>query len=128
MIDIDESELIGFFGVLSTPQPREEQEFFGTTIFDVHQGDLHLSLSVSKYHADLVIYLHHKPANQRLLSLHLPGLQQVRVERLPDSASELRCRAVAYARTSTSERDVAIAHEVTIRLDPAISIRAKTHL
>ena len=126
MIEINENALIEFFGVLPATQPGEEQEFFGTTAFEVDRGDFHLSFSVSKYHPGLSLGLQHKPTGGNLLSVSLHGLLDLKVESAPNGNTELLCRTVGASHES--EFDENMTQKIMIRIDPAISIRMRTDM
>lgn len=128
MIEIDESELTNFFGVVQSSQSVEEKDFFGTMVFDVDRGEFHLNFSLSTYHPGLSVYLEYKPTGQKLLSVALPGLRDIRVESLSSGISELLCRTVAAIGTLTTEQSEQVIHEMMIRVDPVISIRLRTEL
>jgi hypothetical protein len=81
MLEIDETELIDFFGVLPTEQDPEEKELFGTTIFDIHQDGLHLSVSFSAYCDDFSLDLKTEEAENPFLELRLYGVREVKVKR-----------------------------------------------
>lgn len=128
MIEIDEGELVDFFGVVPTPQPIEEKEFFGTMAFDIDRADFHLNFSVSTYHPGLSLYLEYRPTAHKLFSVDLPGLRDVRVESLSSGISELLCRTVAAIGTLATEQSELVTHEIMIRVDPVISIRLRTEI
>jgi hypothetical protein len=57
VIEIDETLLIEFFGVLPEPQFEDEREFFAAPLFQKHVGELTILFSVSAHFRDLRITL-----------------------------------------------------------------------
>jgi hypothetical protein len=128
MVEIDESELTNFFGVVQSSQSIEEKDFFGTMVFDVDRGGFHLNFSLSTYHPGLSVYLEYKPTGHKLLSVDLPGLRDIRVESLSSGISELLCRTVAAVGTLATQQSERVVHEIAVRVDPVISIRLRTEI
>lgn len=81
MLNVDENELIEFFGVLPTTQDPEEQEFFGTTIFDIYREDLHLSISYSSHYANMTLYLYAGQSKEAAIEISLENVHDIKVKR-----------------------------------------------
>jgi len=110
MLDVDESELVAFFGVLPEEQPAEELEFFGAQLFVKSVGDLRLSYSLSFNFGDLVLSLRPAGHDSDALSYRLKGVESTRIESDSSGRSWLRAR-------SGRGDEVAVAVEPTIAVE-----------
>ena len=123
MLEIDETELIEFFGVLPSEQNPEEKEFFGTTIFDVHQDGLHLSISFSLYDDTCYLDLKTEQVEKPLLELRLKQVWEVRVLRdKPNSTPILQVKAQG---ASESKIDAGSVQVIQVRVQPRLHVRVR---
>lgn len=76
---IDKTELIEFFGVLPVVQDEQEQEFFGSTCFEVSQGDFLLTVSFSSHWRDMLLELRSTGADKPLLRMHCGEISKVEI-------------------------------------------------
>src|SRR5262245_8989479 len=116
----DEYELIEFFGVLPTEQEAEEKEIFGSTIFDYHQDQYHLSVSYSIYREDFYLDLKDTEKGQPLLTLRLERVEAIMVKSdKPTSTPVL----VIKARGNGEDNSDAVVQTVQVSLEPTIYIQ-----
>ncbi len=80
MLKIDETELIEFFETLPLEQDPGEKEFFGTTIFEIQQDGLHLTISFSAHYHDCYLDLKTDQAQKPFLELKFYNVQEVKVK------------------------------------------------
>lgn len=116
----DETELIEFFGVLPSEQDSEEKEFFGTTIFDYHQGRYHLAVSFSLYGNDFYLDLKDAELSDSMIELRLERVEEIRVRR-DKSASVPVLIVRAPCNNEGDEKE--LMQEIELRLEPNICIK-----
>ena len=111
-MEVDETQLIEFFGVLPVSEDPEEKEFFGSTMFKITQHDLKLSVSFSSYYEDMILHLLFKGSQEPFLEATVKCLSGIRIQNDPKILSvvgKTRC-------ASGSDPDSVT--RVTITLDP----------
>lgn len=109
MIEINESDLIDFFGVAPEPEPQDEREFFAAPLFIKRVGDLELSVSISAHVRDLRLDLRKVGQEAMVLELVVPGIRAVAIERLGGRQ---------LLRVTSEARGI-----VELAVEPTISIR-----
>jgi len=109
---VDEAELIEFFGVVPVPEDPEEKEFFGSSLFEVTDRDLKLSVSFSSHHEDLSLFILSAGQGEPILRAKLDQISEIRVSGNP-SVLEV----VGRARGATGG-DPQIKQRLCIALDP----------
>jgi hypothetical protein len=114
-LEIDETELIEFFGVLPTEQDPEEQEFFGSTIFHLQQDGLDLRISFSAYFEDCYLDLKTENAEEPFLEVQLKQVREVKLIRdKPDATPILRVIALSDIENEV-EASSAIVVQMTVQ-------------
>ena len=118
---IDETEMIEFFGVLPTQQDPQEQEFFGSTAFEVSQNDHHLSVSFSSHFRDFCLSLRANNFQEPVLEFWLEEVEEIRVRRdKPDSIPAL----IVKATEKDEKREIRkVTHLVEIVLQPNLRVK-----
>ena len=119
MLEIDETALIEFFGVLPTPQDPDEAEFFGTTIFEISRDGLYLTISFSSHHDDCRLDLRSDPESKAFLEFQLDDVREVEVKRDKPTAPP-----VLHIAAPEKESGGGYGQVVRIEVDPDIRIRA----
>jgi hypothetical protein len=109
MIDVDEADLIAFFGVLPEPQSDGEREFFNAPLFRKCQDGLELHVSISLNLKDLRIDLKYQDGKSSVLRFALLELESVNIAPDAENCPWLRARSHS-------------GNEVAIRVEPAIEV------
>ena len=115
MIEIDESDLIDFFGVAPEAEPQEEREFFAAPHFIKRVDDLELSISISSHFRDLRLDLRKVGQEALVLELVVPEISAVATERF-DGREILRVTSELRGVVELSVRPT-----IEIRCDGSIS-------
>lgn len=122
-LKIDETELIEFFGVLPTEQDPNEQEFFGSTIFDLHQDGLHLTISFSAYFEDCYLDLKTEHAEQPFLEIRFKQVREVKVLRdKPDSTPMLELVALSDSDNGVEASSIQVVH---VTVQPRLRVKVR---
>lgn len=112
MTDLDETDLIAFFGVLPEEQPAEEREFFGSTAFVVRAGDLELRCDVSLLRRDVFVDMIVRGEATGSFWYRLRGVETARIE--PDAAGR------SWLRFRSSRGD-----ELGLSVEPDLAVRIR---
>lgn len=118
---VDQAELIEFFGVLPTPQAPSEQEFFGTTIFDVEQDNHHLSFSYSTTHNDVLIFLQATAPQQKLLEIRLTEVEEIKIRRDKPTSAPVMCIKTRFSPTASEYLEST--QTIEISLSPKMMVK-----
>ncbi len=113
---IDEYELIEFFGVLPSPQPTEEKDFFGTTLFSVERGEWKLSMSFVEYEDLIVATL--TRSGEAITEVRISGVTTVRIRR--DKANTEPVMVIAAVEDGRDEPEMVA--EIRVTPSPAIKV------
>jgi len=109
----DETELIGFFGVMPEKADPEEREFFGSCAFEVLRGDLILRVSFSSTHFPKVIAeLLPSAGGMPIMYVEVGEAVVARVESSPQRL------VVLAASEKGGDKDSQLDEKVTVSLDP----------
>ncbi len=109
---ISGTELIEFFGVAPIAEDPEEKEFFGSSLFEVTDRDLKLSVSFGSHHDDVSLSILSAGQDEPVLRAKIEEISEVRVSGNP-SVLEV----VGQARGSRGS-DPEIKQRLTIALTP----------
>lgn len=113
----DETELIEFFGVLPTKQDPDEQEFFGTTIFDYSQDNLHLSISYSVHYNDFSLFLNLADLEKPLFQTYFKNVHEIKIQKdKPNSTPVLLIM-------KADENNENVLQTIEITMEPNINIK-----
>lgn len=77
MLKIDQTSLIEFFEAPPIKQNEEEQEFFGSTIFEVTEEEIKLSIAFFEHHNEVSIDLYNLKSNQKLVDMCFKNIVKV---------------------------------------------------
>ena len=122
---IDQAELIEFFGVLPTSQEPSEQEFFGTTIFDVELDNHHLSFSCSTIYNDVFIFLRDITPQQELLEIRLTEVEEIKIRR--DQPMSVPVMCIKTGNSLTADSHSYPTQTVELSLSPKIMIKVSNY-
>lgn len=111
-MDIDETELIQFFGVLPVEEDAEEKEFFGSSTFRVREGTKTWTVHFGAHHGDVGVVLEMEGHGAPVLRATLTDITAVRVD---EDAEILRIMGQARGATGT---DPEVTERATITLAP----------
>ena len=114
MREVDETDLISFFGVLPREQSDEEREFFDAPLFVKTVGNLRISCSVSFQSRDIALTLAAVADEDDVLEYSLQDIETLRLEQ--DNKGSLWLRA----RSNRCD-------EVAVAVEPTIRIKIKTN-
>lgn len=111
MIEVDESDLIEFFGGAPEAEPTEEREFFAAPLFVKAIDGLELRFSLSAQFRDLRLSLRQADRADAALELVVPGVVGISIDR--DGARRL-LRVTSKTHGVT---EIAVEPTITIRCD-----------
>ncbi len=114
MIEIDETDLISFFGVMPEPQPEEEREFFAAPQFIKSAGGITMTFSASANHDDLFLDLALAGSQDHLLEYRLKDVESVVIESDRDGRLWLRARS-----RSAEHVAISVAPSILVRIHGA---------
>lgn len=113
MMTYDETEMVGFFGVMPVPQDTEEKEFFGSAGFEVIQGPLVLRICFSHTHSPKVVAdILHSSGGGPVIHVVVNDAAAVRIH-----AGSQRLVVLA-ARPGAQSRDPQLEERMTVSLNP----------
>jgi hypothetical protein len=113
MMTYDETEMVGFFGVMPVPQDTEEKEFFGSAGFEVIRGPLVLRISFSHTHSPKVMAdISHSGGGAPIVAINVNDAAAVRID---PKAQRL---VVLAARPGERSRDPQFEERMTVSLNP----------
>lgn len=115
VIEIHESDLIGFFGVSPQPEPQDEREFFGTPLFIKRVDGLELRVSISAHFCDLRLDLRKVGQEDMVFELVVPGVRSVAIERF-GGRQVLRVMSESHGLV-----ELAVEPTIEVRCDGSIS-------
>ena len=111
-MNINETELIEFFGVLPEPLPREEKDFFGSSTFAIMKDNLRLVISFSTHHPQIMLELSDINRSVIITTIRLESVSEIRISR--DLA---RLAVFCHAKNDTGS-DLLQAERLSICLTP----------
>ena len=111
-MEVDETQLIEFFGVLPVHEDPEEKEFFGSSMFEITQHDLKLSVSFSSYYEDIILHLRFEGSQESVVEATVKHLSGIRIQNDPKILS------VVGKTRGASGSDPDSVTRVMITLDP----------
>ena len=114
MREVEETDLISFFGVLPQEQSHEEREFFDAPLFVKTVRNLRLSCSVSFHSRDIALTLAAVGDEADVLEYRLRGAETVQIEQ--DKNGRL------WLRVHSNRGD-----EVAVAVEPTIRVRIRTN-
>ncbi|MHC4546099.1 MAG: hypothetical protein ACYTDW_19320 [Planctomycetota bacterium] len=111
-MEVDETQLIEFFGVLPVHEDPEEKEFFGSSMFEITQRDLKLSVSFSSHYEDMSLRLLFEGSQESFMEATIKCLSGIRVQ------SDPKVLSVVGKTRGASGSDPDSVVRVMITLDP----------
>ena len=111
-MEVDETQLIEFFGVLPVHEDPEEKEFFGSSMFEITQHGLKLSVSFSSHYKDMSLHLLFEGSQESFVEATVKCLSGIRIQ------SDPKILSVIGKTRGASGNDPDSVTRVMISLDP----------